>query len=198
LDSSDKDILNWQGLRKPEKLIKLLQALALQVGNEKSYNELEKIVDLDNETVEKYIQLLEKTFVIFRLTAFSRNLRKEPKRSRKIYFYDNGIRNALIANFRAIELRTDIGALRENFVLSERLKFTGYNQIWANRYFWRTQDQMEIDYIEERDGKIYAFEFKWNKKAKVRFSKSFLKAYPENKTQIITPENYFDFISDTK
>jgi predicted AAA+ superfamily ATPase len=191
-----KDILNWQGLKKPEKLLKLLQALALQVGSEISYNELGKIVDLDNETVEKYIQLLEKTYVIFRLTAFSRNLRKELKRSRKIYFYDNGIRNALIANFSAIELRTDIGALWENFVLSERLKFTSYNQIWANRYFWRTQDQMEIDYIEERDGKIYAFEFKWNRKAKVRFSKSFLKAYPENETQIITPENYFDFISD--
>jgi len=192
-----KDILNWQGLKKPEKLLKLLQALALQVGNEVSYNELGKLVDLDKGTVEKYIRLLEKTYVIFRLTAFSRNLRKELKKSRKIYFYDNGIRNALIANFSAIELRTDIGALWENFLLSERLKFTDYNQIWGNRYFWRTQDQQEIDYIEERDGKIYAFKFKWNKKAKARFSKSFLDAYPDNETQIITPGNYFDFIYST-
>jgi uncharacterized protein len=189
-----KDILQWNGLKKPEKLLKLLQALALQVGNEVSYNELGKLVDLDNGTVEKYIQLLEKTYVIFRLTAFSRNLRKELKKGRKIYFYDNGIRNALIANLNAIELRTDIGALWENFIISERLKFTSYRQIWANRYFWRTQDQQEIDYIEERDGKIYAFEFKWNKNSKARFSKSFLEAYPNNETQIITPENYFDFI----
>jgi len=124
-----------------------LQALALQVGNEVSYNELGKLVDLDNETVEKYIQLLEKTYVIFRLNAFSRNLRKELKKGRKIYFYDNGIRNALIANFNAIELRTDIGSLWENFIVSERLKFTNYSQIWANRYFWRTQDKQEIDYL---------------------------------------------------
>jgi hypothetical protein len=192
-----KDILQWNGLKKPEKLLKLLQALALQVGNEVSYNELGKLVDLDNGTVEKYIQLLEKTYVIFRLTAFSRSLRKELKKGRKIYFYDNGIRNALIANFNAVELRTDVGALWENFIISERLKFTSYKQIWANRYFWRTQDQQEIDYIEERDGKIYAFEFKWNKKATTRFSKSFLDAYPNNETQIITPENYSDFIYNT-
>lgn len=192
-----KDILQWQGVKKPEKLIKLLQALALQVGSEVSYNELGNLVGMDYGTVEKYIQLLEKTYVIFRLNAFSRNLRKELKKGRKIYFYDNGIRNALIANFNAIELRTDIGALWENFIISERLKFTNYNQIWTNRYFWRTQDHQEIDYIEERDGKIYAFEFKWNNKAKARFSKSFLEAYPDNETQIITPENYSDIISIT-
>ncbi len=192
-----KDILQWQGIKKPEKLLKLLQALALQVGSEVSYNKLSNLIDLDNETVEKYIQLLEKTFVIFRLTAFSRNLRKELKKGRKIYFYDNGIRNALIANFNSVELRTDVGALWENFILSERIKYMEYHQIWANRYFWRTQDQQEIDFIEERDGKIYAYEFKWNSKLKVRFSKTFLSAYPDNETKTITPENYFEFIHGT-
>ena len=149
---------------------------------------------LDNETVEKYIQLLEKTFITFRLSAFSRNLRKELKKSRKIYFYDNGIRNALIANFSPIELRSDIGNLWENFIISERIKFTIYSGIWSNRYFWRTHDQQEIDYIEERDGKLFAFEIKWNSKSKFNFSKSFLMAYPDHATQIITPEDYTEFI----
>ena len=189
-----KDILMWQGIKKPEKLLKLLQAIALQLGSEVSYNELGQTIGLDNETVEKYIQLLEKTFVIFRLSSLSRNLRKELKLSRKIYFYDNGIRNALIANFNQPELRQDVGALWENFLISERIKSLHYKNIWTNKYFWRTHDQQEIDYIEERDGIIYGYEFKWNPKKTVRFSKTFLNAYPNSITNVISKDNYYDFL----
>lgn len=189
-----KDILMWQGIKKPEKLLKLLQALALQLGSEVSYNELGQTIGLDNETVEKYIQLLEKTFVIFRLSSLSRNLRKELKLSRKIYFYDNGIRNALIANFNQPELRQDVGALWENFLISERIKSLHYKNIWTNKYFWRTHDQQEIDYVEERDGIIYGYEFKWNPKKTVRFSKTFLNAYPNSTTKVISKDNYYDFL----
>jgi len=189
-----KDILMWQGIKKPEKLLKLLQAIALQLGSEVSYNELGQTIGLDNETVEKYIQLLEKTFVIFRLSSLSRNLRKELKLSRKIYFYDNGIRNALIANFNQPELRQDVSALWENFLISERIKSLHYKNIWTNKYFWRTHDQQEIDYIEERDGIIYGYEFKWNPKKTVRFSKTFLNAYPNSITNVISKDNYYDFL----
>ncbi len=191
-----KDILMWKDIKKPEKLIKLLQALALQVGSEVSYHEIGQTIGLDNETVEKYIQLLEQTFVIFRLTSLSRNLRSELKRSRKIYFYDNGIRNAIIANFNQPELRQDIGALWENFLISERIKSQHYNNIWVNRFFWRTHGQQEIDYIEERDGIIYGFEFKWNPKKQFRFSKTFLNAYPNSKTEVISKENFYDFLTE--
>jgi len=189
-----KDILLWQNIKKSDKLIKLLQALALQLGNEVSFNELGNLIELDNATVEKYIQLLEQCYVIFRLNAFSRNVRKELKRGRKIYFYDNGIRNSLIANFNMPELRQDVGALWENYLISERIKFTNYNGIWANKYFWRTQDQQEIDYIEEFDGKLFAYEFKWHKKSNVRFPLTFTKAYPEHETKLIDRTNYFEFL----
>ncbi|MBT3382878.1 MAG: ATP-binding protein [Prolixibacteraceae bacterium] len=189
-----KDILMWERIKKPEKLIKLLQALSLQIGSEVSYNNLANLLEIDNQTVEKYIQLLEQTFIIFRLPAFSRNYRKELKRGRKIYFYDNGIRNALIANFNLPELRSDIGALWENFIISERLKYLKYNDIWANSYFWRTQDQQEIDYIEERDGVLHAFEIKWNPKKKPKLSKSFSKTYPQHDYSIINLKNYEEFL----
>ncbi|MDD2563356.1 MAG: ATP-binding protein [Salinivirgaceae bacterium] len=189
-----KDILMWEQIKKPDKLLTLLQALAFQVGNEVSYNELGKLVGLDNQTVEKYIELLEKTFVIFRLTAFSRNLRKELKLGRKIYFYDNGIRNALIASFSLPELRADIGALWENYLVSERVKFLQYNNIWTNRYFWRTQDQQEIDYIEDLDGTLYAYEFKWNEKKVAKLSKTFANAYPQHSFETIHRGNYQDFL----
>lgn len=189
-----KDILMWQNIKKPEKLVKLLQALALQLGNEVSYNELGKTIGLDNQTIEKYIQLLEKSFVIYRLRSFSRNLRTELKKSQKIYFYDNGIRNALIANFNLPSLRQDIGALWENFIITERIKHTHYNNIWANKYFWRTHSQQEIDYIEERDGKLFAYEFKWGKKAKAFIPKTFTKAYIETEFKIINQDNFTDFI----
>lgn len=190
-----KDILMWERIKKPDKLLKLLQALAFQIGNEVSYHELGQIVDLDNETVEKYIQLLERTFVIFRLSAFSRNLRKELKRKQKIYFYDLGIRNSLISNYSPIELRNDIGALWENYLISERIKFCHYNTVWSNIYFWRTHDQQEVDYIEEREGKLFAYEFKWNPKRKSKLSKSFKSAYPAHEFVVITRENYHEFIS---
>ncbi len=193
-----KDILKWNRIKKPDKLVKLLQALAYQIGNQVSYNELGQIAGLDNETVENYIHLLEQAFVIYRLPSFSRNLRNELKRTRKIYFYDNGIRNAIIENYNPIELRNDVGALWENFIITERMKYINYHDIYTNRYFWRTHSQQEIDYIEERDGKLYAFEFKWNTRKKYKFPKKFLEAYPKNETKIITPENFYEFITDIK
>jgi len=189
-----KDILMWERINKPDKLVRLLQSLALQIGNEVSYNELANNLGIDNQTVEKYIQLLEQTFVIFRLGAFSRNLRKELKRSRKIYFYDNGIRNSLIANFSPPELRGDTGALWENFFISERIKFLKNNNIWANTYFWRTQDQQEIDFIEERDGMLHAFEIKWNPKSKARLSRTFSSEY-KTSFDVITPDNFDRFLT---
>lgn len=189
-----KDILMLDDIRKPEKLVRLLQLLAFQVGNEVSYNELGMNLDLDNQTVEKYIQLLEKTYVIFRLGSFSRNLRKELKRARKIYFYDNGIRNSLIANFNPPELRNDTGALWENFLISERQKHTHYSGIWANKYFWRTHDQQEIDYIEERDGQLWAYEFKWKPNKKTRMPVAFTESYPGAVGAVITQDNFEDFL----
>lgn len=189
-----KDILMWERIKKPDKLVRLLQSLAFQVGNEVSYNELANNLELDNQTVEKYIQLLEQVFVIFRLGAFSRNLRKELKRSRKIYFYDNGIRNSLIANFNPPEIRNDTGALWENFIIAERMKYIRNNNIWANTYFWRTQDQQEIDYIEERDGNLYAYEFRWNPKSKARLSRTFSSAYPGVQFEVINPQNFESFL----
>lgn len=189
-----KDILMWERIKKPEKLIRLLQALAYQLGNEVSFHELGQITDLDNQTVENYITLLEQTFVIFRLPPLSRNLRKELKTKRKIYFYDNGIRNALIAQFQPLELRNDIGSLWENWLISERRKELHYQGIAANTFFWRTQDQQEIDYIEERNGEMWAYELKWNPKAKVHFSKTFTRAYPANRTMAVNRDNYPAFL----
>lgn len=189
-----KDILMWERIKKPEKLIKLLQALSFQVGSQVSYNELGRMCSLDNETVEKYITLLEQIFIIFRLGTFSRNLRSEIKVSRKIYFWDNGIRNAVISNFSQAEIRQDIGQLWENFIISERLKYLSNNNIWANTYFWRTHDQQEIDYIEESDGAIHAFEFKWNPITRGKFSKTFINAYSPKSTNTIHRANYESFL----
>ncbi len=189
-----KDLLMVEGMKKPAKLIPLLQALAFQVGNEVSYNELGRTVGLDNQTVEKYIDMLEKTYVIFRVGALSRNLRKELKLGRKIYFYDNGIRNALIAQFGPIELRPDKGALWENYLMTERRKYNHYKGLWINPYFWRTQDQQEIDYIEEEDGRFTAWEFKWNPSSKARLSKTFANAYPGTEFHVVTPENVESFL----
>jgi len=188
-----KDILTWERVQKPAALEKLVQALAFQVGNEVSYHELGKVVGLDNETVERYIGFLEKAFIVFRLPSFSRNLRNELNKSRKIYFYDNGLRNAAIQQFSPAGLRSDIGALWENFLISERIKFQGNNRIFTNRYFWRTQNQQEIDYIEERDGILNAFEFKWNPAAKAYLPKTFQRAYPEHRFEIVNRENYPGF-----
>ena len=189
-----KDVLAYNDVRRPEELNKLLTALALQVGSEVSYNELGRTLGIDKETVERYLDLLEKVFVIFRLTSFSRNLRNELKKSRKIYFYDNGVRNALINNFSPLALRTDVGALWENFILSERRKRNDYNEIHVNSYFWRTQTQQEIDLIEEKDGVLYAFELKWKENKKSNLPNSFATAYPQHRFEIITPMNYMEFL----
>jgi hypothetical protein len=189
-----KDILVWENIKKPDKIILLLQALALQLGSQVSYSELGNICGIDSKTVEKYINLLEQTFIIFRLSSYNRNIRNELKNSRKIYFYDNGIRNALIANFSQIELRQDIGALWENFVISERLKYNSYNELWTNTYFWRTKEQKEIDYIEDSDGVLSAFEIKWNPDAKYKTPKQFLEAYNNSIFKIIHRDNIEEFL----
>lgn len=189
-----KDILKIDDIRKPEHIVKLVRALAFQVGSEVSFNELARTIgNIDAGTVEKYIGLLQKAYIIFQLPAFSRNLRNEIKKGKKYYFYDNGIRNALINNFAPIEMRFDKGALWENFLISERLKHNEYAGIYTNDYFWRTRDQAEIDYIEEIDGFLHCYEFKWKTK-KARLAKSFATAYPQHTFDIIHKENYVDFI----
>ena len=189
-----KDIFKWERIRKPDKIVKLLQALAFQVGQLVSYNELGQICGLDSKTIEQYIILLEQSYIIFRLNAFSRNLRNELKNSRKVYFFDNGIRNALISNFNPVEIRNDIGTLWENFMISERIKKVNYNNLWVNNWFWRTQQQQEIDYMEERDGRISTYEFKWNPQAKIKKMNSFLEAYPNSSFEVIHRNNYEDFL----
>lgn len=188
-----KDLLAIKSVRKPDLLPKLLRALALQLGNEVSNNELSNLLKVSKDTVATYIDLLEKAFIIFRLEPFSRNIRNEISTNRKIYFYDNGIRNALISNYNPLSMREDIGALWENFLITERKKYLLNNQEQANTYFWRTTQQQEIDYIEEKEGKIFAFEFKWNARKKPKISKTFIKAYnPE--INIINKENFEHFV----
>ncbi|MBQ6666716.1 MAG: ATP-binding protein [Bacteroidales bacterium] len=189
-----KDILSWENIKHPDKLHTLLRALAYQIGSQVSLNELGQMCSMDSKTVERYITLLEQCYIIFRLPSYSRNLRNELKTSRKIYFYDNGIRNALIADFNAPEIRQDVGALWENFVISERMKSNGYYRRWVNRYFWRTKQQQEIDYLEEGGGKLHAYEIKWNPKAKASFTKTFSDAYPQADFQVVTPEKIADFL----
>jgi predicted AAA+ superfamily ATPase len=189
-----KDLLNYNGIRKPEILSRLLQALAMQIGEQVSYNELSRLLGIDRATVESYIDLLEKCFVIFRLPSYSRNLRTELRHNRKVYFYDNGIRNAIISNFAPVNLRTDIGALWENMMLSERVKHNAYCQSYAKIYFWRTQAQQEIDFVEIEDGMMQAYEFKFNPKKMPRVPKAFSETYPEALFYVVTPENYTSFV----
>lgn len=189
-----KDVLMSDQINKPDSLVKLLQALAFQVGSQVSYNELAQLCGLDSKTVEKYVVLLEQSYVIFRLNSFSRNLRNELKTSKKIYFYDNGIRNALIANFNQIEGRADRGALWENFLISERKKFLEYNRLWGNSWFWRTKEQKEIDWVEERDGKIIGYEFKWNPDQKVKIPRLFLDSYENSDFRVIHRDNCDSFL----
>lgn len=190
-----KDILSLDSINKPDKLVRLLKALALQIGSQVSYNEIGTLIGLDSKTVERYVDILEKSFIVFRLGTFSRNLRNELKASRKIYFWDLGIRNAIIGNLAQIENRTDAGELWENFVIAERMKRNAYKCSFAQSYFWRTRQQHEIDYLEEEDGILYAFEFKWNlRKANVKCPESFKTAYPEAVYKVITPENIEEFL----
>ena len=189
-----KDVLQWENIQKPEKLEKLLIALALQMGNEVSFNELSQLVGIDNLTVEKYIKLLEQSFIIFRLDGFNRNLRNEIKKGKKIFFYDNGIRNAILNNFNPLNLRDDVGKLWENFLISERMKTNSYHLKHYKRYFWRTHAQQEIDYLEESDGKIFAYEFKWNERKNAKIPKSFSQTYHPEIEKIISKDNFHEFV----
>ncbi len=189
-----KDLLAFQGVRRPDLVVNLLRALALQLGSEVSYNELSRLLQVDKKTVSTYIDLLEKAFIVFRLTPYRRNHRTEIGKSRKVYFYDNGIRNALAANFNPLILRQDTGALWENFLIAERMKHNHYSRRWVNSYFWRTTSQQEVDYIEESEGQLSAFEFKWSASGHGKIPRSFITSYPEAKTMIVSRENFTDFI----
>lgn len=190
-----RDILSFDSLRKPDVIVRLLKALALQIGSRVSYNELASLLGLSSKTVEKYLDILEKSYIIFRLASFSRNMRNELKFSRKVYFWDLGVRNAVIGNMSSLENRNDVGALWENFLISERMKTISYSNSFAQSYFWRTKDKSEIDYLEETDGKLSAFEFKWNPaKALTKCPASFASAYPDASYKVITPDNIEEFI----
>ena len=189
-----KDIFSFQDVRKPEVIEQLLQALALQVGSEVSFNELGRLLGLNSVTVQRYIDLLEKSFVVFHLRSFSRNVRSELKKSRKIYFWDNGVRNAIIGDFKSLGLRPDVGALWENYVISERLKHNAYNSFYGKSYFWRTQLQQEVDYVEDIDGALHAYEFKWSKTKQPRLTETFAKNYPDHTFEVVSPDNYQDFV----
>jgi uncharacterized protein len=188
-----KDVLIYGNIKKPVLLQKLLQALAFQVGHEVSYSELAQLIGSDPKTVTAYIDLLEKAFVVFRLPAFSRNLRDEIKTNRKIFFYDNGIRNAVIGQLQPWPARMDVGQLWENFLVSERLKQNHYKNRNAKTYFWRSKQQQEIDYVEELNGKIYGFEFKWNEKRNIHFSKTFTDSYQATNFGV-TRGNFREFV----
>lgn len=190
-----KDVLEIEGVRKSAVLQKLLTALALQVGSEASYNELSKTVGIDSKTVEKYIDILEKCFIVFRLDSYSRNIRTELTKGKKIYFCDLGIRNAILNNFAPLETRSDVGALWENFFIMERMKYNHYADRAVKSYFWRTTDKQEIDYVEESNGELHLFEIKWNaKRQNTRFPNLFVNTYQPAHTDVVTPENYLTML----
>jgi len=186
-----KDIFKFENLRNPDVLLRLLKALALQIGNLVSYSELATLLGISKETVMRYIELLEKSFIIFRLGSFNRNLRNELKKRQKIYFYDTGIRNAVLNNFAAPDERNDMGAIWENYCISEIKKIIDYRERFSNTYFWRTYDGAEIDLVEEVDGKITAYEFKWNPKRKPSIPKSFSEKYDINDFIVLSPDNLY-------
>jgi len=188
-----KDILAFENIKNSSKLIELLKLIAYQTGNEVSIEELGRQIAMSKNTVEKYLDLLSKVFVVYRLNGFSRNLRKEVVKNSKWYFYDNGIRNAIIANFNSVNVREDKGVLWENYLMSERIKYHSYSGVIYNRYFWRTYDRQEIDLVEERNGKLFAYEFKW-KAVKSKTPAAWGKAYPKASFEVITSDNYFEWL----
>lgn len=188
-----RDVLMYSGIRKSSVLEKLLLALALQVGSEVNYNELAQTVDVDKNTVSKYIDILEQGFVLFKLNCYSTNKRTEIKTNKKIYFYDNGVRNTILGNFTNLDLRLDKGALWENFLISERVKLNAYNGSFAKKYFWRTKQQQEVDFVEEIEGNIHGYEFKWKSKGKVRLSKTFVNTYNASEN-VIDNTNFRSFV----
>ena len=192
-----KDILNIRGIAKQDKLEALLRALAFQIGSQVSYNEIANLICLDSKTVEKYIDILEKCYVIFRLPSFARNLRNELKFDKKIYFWDLGIRNAIIGNFAPVEMRDhrEVGHMWENYLMSERMKKLEYERSFASKYFWRTTAKKEIDLIEDLDGAITAYEFKWDPNEAPACPKAFAEAYPDASFTVINPDNYQEFLN---
>lgn len=188
-----KDILELEKVKSSKLLLDLLRLLAFQVGSEVSLSELGRQLGIDSKTVARYLDLFEKSFVIINLRGFSRNLRKEITSKSKYYFLDNGIRNAIIANFNPLEIRDDIGKLWENFLVVERLKKQAYNQIYSNNYFWRTWDQKEVDWVEERDGRLFGYEFKWRSKF-LKSCAAWTDNYPDATLEIIDNENYLAFV----
>lgn len=189
-----RDLMQYEGIRKPAVLEKLLRAVALQVGSEVSYNELAGLIGVSRTLVESYLKILEQAFIIFPLASYSNNLRNEIKKGVKYYFWDNGIRNAVLNDFTPVPQRNDIGALWENYAISERMKRNAYGRADGLPYFWRTTDQMEMDYLEVCGSKIKAFEFKWNPKKKSRVTKAFTNRYPEAEVETITPENFGEWV----
>ncbi len=189
-----KDILQFESIKRPNLLLNLLNALALQIGSEVSLNELSRKLGETVPTIQRYIELLEKAFVIFRLRSFSRNLRKEIAKGQKIYFYDLGIRNALIRNFNPLNLRNDNGGLWENFCIVERMKYNMNHRRFVNSWFWRTYDQKEVDYIEEEGGMITAYEFKYKSTGKNKIAREFLETYPGAAMVTVTRDNYMEFL----
>lgn len=190
-----KDILTFENIKNSAKLFDLLKLIAYQVGNEVSIQELGRQLSMAKNTVERYLDILSKVFVIYRLTGFSRNLRKEVVKSSKWYFFDNGIRNTIIANFSGLGSRNDVGILWENYMISERIKHHQYSGIISNRYFWRTYDQQEIDLVEDRGGKLFAYEFKW-KDSKVTIPAAWEKAYPDSSYKVITRDDYSEWLKE--
>ncbi|MDN4164762.1 ATP-binding protein [Cytophagales bacterium LB-30] len=191
-----KDILAYEGIRKADKIHDLLRLLAFQVGKEVSVHELaNNLSGISRNTVEQYLDLLTKVFVIYPLGGFSNNLRKEVSKSKRWYFYDNGIRNALIRNFNLLALRNDVGELWENYLASERIKYQSYQELDKQNFFWRTYDQQELDWVEQNPNSLNAYEFKWNEKNKVSVPKAWMKAYPNAGFQVINPSNYLDWIT---
>ncbi len=188
-----KDILEFQGVKDTTAIRNLLKALALQVGSQVSYTELANLIGIDKNTVERYIDLLEKSFIVFRLSPYANNKRKEIKKLKKIYFYDNGIRNTIIQNYNMLDLRNDVGVLWENFLITERLKRNHYQKIPVNIYFWRTYNQQEIDLVEEMEGKLYGYEFKWRAK-KFKAPQAWLRHYPQAEFNVVNQQNYLKFI----
>ncbi len=190
-----KDILELERVKGAKILLDLLRLIAFQIGGEVSLSELSRELGIDLKTVARYLDLFEKSFILYNLRGFSRNLRSEINRKSKYFFFDNGIRNAVISNFNDLEIRDDVGKLWENFMVSERLKKQAYGSIFANNYFWRTWEKKEVDWVEEREGKLFGFEFKYSPKRKSRPAKEFLAAYQNSTLAIISKENYFDFIT---
>lgn len=189
-----KDILELDGIKNADKIRNLLRLIAFQIGHEVSLHELAQNLEMHKETIARYLDLLSKVFVIYKVEGFSRNLRSEISKKSRWYFFDNGIRNVLINNLNDLEIRDDHGQLWENYLISERIKYQSYRQIYASNYFWRTYQQQEIDWIEERGGRLYAYEIKWNPKKKVKEPAAFRQAYPKSDFHVITPENYLQWI----